>query len=74
MKEEYKSVSDKKIRSFFYRYGFYRMFRWLFIGIFLMVICVVWAIYVYYNKPKRKYYAITQYGIVQELIPEKKLL
>lgn len=71
MKDSYKTVSDKKLRSFFYRDGFYRMFKWLFIYLFIMILCIVFAIYVYSTKPKRKYYVLTQYGLVQELTPEK---
>lgn len=73
MNDDFKSVSDKKIKTFFYKQGFYKMFKWIFVSLFILILCIVWAIYVYYTKPNRRYYAITQYGIVQELIPEKKL-
>jgi len=74
MKEQFKSVSDKKIRTFFYRDNFYKLFKWLFICFFILVICLIWAIYVYYTKPKRKYYVVTQYGIVREIMPKSGLL
>ena len=73
MQNEYKTVTDKKIKSFFYRDSFYKMFKWLFIYFAILIICVIWAIHVYQTKPKRKYYAITQYGVVQELKPETKI-
>ena len=68
MADDYKTVTSKKLKSFFYRDNFYRMFKWLFVYFFILVIFTILAIYFYYTKPKRKYYAITQYGVVKELI------